>query len=60
MGLEVGGGETEEEEEEKEEKIPPCESIGHRPLWGRCLKKTIVAKALDGQRYPCPALVGCG
>ena len=25
------------------------------PIWG-----LIVAKALDGQRYPCPALVGCG
>ena len=35
MGLEVGGGGT-EEEEEKEEKFPLCESIGHRPLWGRC------------------------
>ena len=34
MGLEVGGGGTEEEEEEKEEKIPLCESLGHRPLWG--------------------------
>ena len=22
-------------------------------------KKEIVAKVLDGQRYPCPALVGC-
>ena len=38
MGLEVGGG-TEKEEEEKEEmKIPLCESIGHRPLRGRCSK----------------------
>ena len=42
MGLEVGGrGGTEEEKEEKEEKkeekIPHmCESIGHRPLRGRC------------------------
>ena len=35
MGLEVGGGGM-EEEEEKEEKIPLCESVGHRPLWGRC------------------------
>ena len=32
MGLEVGGGGTEEKEEEK---IPLCESIGHRPLLGR-------------------------
>ena len=33
-------GEGEEEEDEKEEKeekkIPLCESIGHRPHWGRC------------------------
>ena len=45
LGLETGiwasrlgfeGGGTEEEEEEKE-KIPHmCESIGHRPLRGRC------------------------
>ena len=28
--------EKEKEEEEEEEKIPHmCESIGHRPLWGR-------------------------
>ena len=51
MGLEAeiwasrlgGGGGTkekkEEEEEEEEEKVPHmCESIGHRPLWGRCPK----------------------
>ena len=26
-----------EEEKEEREKIPHlCESIGHRPLWGRC------------------------
>ena len=38
MGLEAGErGGAEEEEEEKEEKIPHmCESIGHRPLRGRC------------------------
>ena len=43
MGLEAGGRggaeerEEEEEEEVKEEKIPHmCESIGHRPLRGRC------------------------
>ena len=35
MGLEVGGGGTEEKEKEK---IPLCESIGHRPLRGRCPK----------------------
>ena len=39
MGQEVGGGGMEEEkekEEKEEEKIPLCESIGHRPLRGRC------------------------
>ena len=40
MGLEVGGGGTEEEKEEKE-KIPLCESIGHRPLRGRCPAPTL-------------------
>ena len=40
MSLEVGGGGTEEEEEEKE-KIPLCESIGHRPLWSRCPALTL-------------------
>ena len=42
MGLEVGGGGTEEEEKEEEkekEKIPLCESMGHRTLRGRCPKK---------------------
>ena len=38
LGFEGGGmEEEEEEEEEKKEKIPHmCESIGHRPLRGRC------------------------
>ena len=43
MGLEAGGRggaeekEKEKKEKEKEEKIPHmCESIGHRPLRGRC------------------------
>ena len=40
MGLEVGGGGTEEKKEEKE-KIPLCESIGHRLLWGRCSAPTL-------------------
>ena len=40
MGLEVGGGGTEEKKEEKE-KIPLCESIGHRPLRGRCPAPTL-------------------
>ena len=40
MGLEAGGRGVEEEKEEKEEKIPHmCESIGHRPLRGRCPKR---------------------
>ena len=39
MVQEVGGGVTEKEEKE-EEKIPLCESIGHRPLRGRCPKTT--------------------
>ena len=43
MGLEVGGGGTEEEAEKEKEKIPLCESIGHRPLRGRCPKKTIIS-----------------
>ena len=31
------GGTKKEKKEEEEEKIPHmCESIGHRPLWGRC------------------------
>ena len=39
MGLEVGGGtKKKKEEEEEKEKIPLCESIGHRPLRGRCPK----------------------
>ena len=34
------GTKEEEEMKEKEEKIPHiCESIGHRPLWGRCPKR---------------------
>ena len=37
MGLKGGG--TEEKEKEEEEKISHmCESIGHRPLRGRCPK----------------------
>ena len=35
----LGGRGGVEEKEEKEEKIPHmCESIGHRPLRGRCPK----------------------
>ena len=32
----LGGTEEEEEEKGEEEKILLCESIGHRPLRGRC------------------------
>ena len=43
MGVKARGGtEKEEEEEEKEkeeEKFLLCESIGHRPLRGRCPKR---------------------
>ena len=41
MGLEAGGegGTKKKKKEMKEEKISHmCESIGHRPLWGRCPK----------------------
>ena len=38
MGLEGGGDGEEEEGEEGGEISPMCESIGHRPLWGRCPK----------------------
>ena len=38
MSLKGGGTEKEEKKEEKEEKIPLCESIGHRPLRCRCPK----------------------
>ena len=52
-GLNLGrGGRTEEkkEEEEEEEKIPHmCESIGHRPLRGRCPKgNSQVWNSVDG------------
>ena len=33
--------EEEEKEEEEKEKIPLCESIGHRPHWGRCPAPTL-------------------
>ena len=42
MGLEAGGrrGTKEEKKEKEEEKISHmCESIGHRPLRGRCPKR---------------------
>ena len=40
-----GEGEEEEKEEKEEEKIPLCESIGHRPLWGRCPKIRLLPKS---------------
>ena len=42
MGLKAGGsgGTKKEKEKKKEEKIVHmCESIGHRPLRGRCPKR---------------------
>ena len=41
LGFEGGGTEKEKKKKEKEEeKIPHmCESIGHRPLRGRCPKR---------------------
>ena len=33
--------EEKEEEKEEKEKIPLCESIGHRPLRGRCPAPTL-------------------
>ena len=40
-GGEGGEGEEGEEGEGEEGEISPmCESIGHRPLWGRCPKRT--------------------
>ena len=46
MGLEGGGTEKkgEEKEEEKEEKFLLCESIGHRPLQGRCPKRILALR----------------
>ena len=41
MGLEGGDGEEGEEGEEEGEISPMCESIGHRPLRGRCPKGQI-------------------
>ena len=38
-GLGFEGGGTEKKEKKEKEKIPRmCESIGHRPLQGRCPK----------------------
>ena len=40
LDFEAAGGGTEKKEKEKEEKISHmCESIGHRPLRGRCPKR---------------------
>ena len=36
---ESGGGTEKEEKEKEEEKFALCESIGHRPLRGRCPKR---------------------
>ena len=55
MGLEAGGrGGAEKEKKEKEEKIPHmCESIGHRPLRGRCpAPSTTIITYLSRARVP--------
>ena len=52
LSLERGGtygGDGEEEEEEGGEISPLCESIGHRPLRGRCPKRTKMNLALIAQ-----------
>ena len=46
LEYELQGGWTEKEEEEEKEKFLLCESIGHRPLWGRCPKTIIIAVLL--------------
>ena len=44
LGFEGGMEKEEEEEKKEEEKIPHmCESIGHRPLRGRCPKGSLVS-----------------
>ena len=51
LGLEAGGGGA--EKEKKEEKIPhTCESIGHRPLRGRCPKGSKRAKDTRLPNFP--------
>ena len=39
MGLESWGGGTKKKEKKEKEKFLLCESIGHRPLRGRCPKR---------------------
>ena len=47
LGFEGGGTEEEEKKEKEEEKFPHmCESIGHRPLRGRCPKGVVMFKLL--------------
>ena len=38
IGASTGGRTEKKKEKERKEKFPLCESIGHRPLWGRCPK----------------------
>ena len=49
MGLKAGGrGGTKKKKKKKEEKISHmCESIGHRPLRGRCPKMTFFDQKVD-------------
>ena len=44
MGLEGGT------KKEQKEKIPPCESIGHRPFRGRC-PKTVESWSAKGRKW---------
>ena len=48
MGLEVGGGGAEEEEQKK--KFPLYESIGHKPLRGRCPALTSLFQLITPSR----------
>ena len=54
MGVKARGG-MEKKEEEKEDKFLLCESIGHRPLRGRCpkSKENISRKKLHVKKCAC-------
>ena len=38
IGASTGGRTEKKKEKERKEKFPLCESVGHRPLRGRCPK----------------------
>ena len=57
------GGTNGRTNERTDERKSPCVLQDFVPFGAAAQKKKkkkIVAKALDGQRYPCPAEVGCG